>query len=73
MTQIYFCDFLILFVNQLKSIEIYFDTDYVTVKYDAVYHIVISISNLPPTSKEFRDAMMAVLGAMQHFKAGRVV
>lgn len=53
--------------------EIYFDTDYITVKYDPVHHIVISISKLSPTSKEFRDGMMAMLGAMQHFKAGRVV
>lgn len=53
--------------------EIYFDTDYITVKYDPVYHIVISITKVPLTSKEFRSGMMAMLGAMQHFKAGRIV
>lgn len=53
--------------------EIYFDTDYITVKYDPAHHIVISIAKVPPTSKEFRDGMMAILGAVRHFKAGRVV
>lgn len=53
--------------------EIFFETDYITVKYDPVHHIVVSIVKVPPTSKEFRDGMMAILGAMQRFKAGRVV
>lgn len=53
--------------------EIYFDTDYITVKYDPVHHIVISIAKVPPASKEFRDGMMAILGAVQRFKTGRIV
>ncbi|HTG56027.1 MAG TPA: hypothetical protein VL943_07165 [Niabella sp.] len=53
--------------------EIYFDADYITVKYDATHHILIVTWNLPPTSKEFRDGMMVMLDAMKHFKAGRMV
>lgn len=53
--------------------EVYFDTDYLTVKYDPVHHIVVSIAKVPPTSTEFRNGMMAILGAMQQFKTGRIV
>jgi hypothetical protein len=53
--------------------EIYFDTDYITVKYDEVYHILIVTWKLPTTSPEFREGMMAMLEATKHYKAGRMV
>ena len=53
--------------------EIYFDTDYITVKYDEVYHILIVTWKLPTTSPQFREGMMAMLEATKHYKAGRMV
>lgn len=53
--------------------EIYFDTDYITIRYHTAHHILVVKWILPPTSKEFRNGMMVILEAMKHFKAGRMV
>jgi hypothetical protein len=53
--------------------EIYFDTDYKRIEYDATHHILIATWKLAPTSEEFRTGMMVMLKAMEHYKAGRLV
>ena len=53
--------------------EIYFDTDYKKIEYNAVHHILIATWKVAPTSGEFRNGMMAMIEAMDHFKTGRIV
>ena len=53
--------------------EIYFDTDFKTIEYDAVHHILLATWKVSPTSVEYRAGMMAMVDAMAHFKTGRLV
>jgi hypothetical protein len=53
--------------------EIYFDTDYKRIEYDATHHIMIATWKVAPTSNEFRTGMMAMVNAMGQFKTGRVI
>jgi hypothetical protein len=53
--------------------EIYFDTDYKRIEYNAAHHILIATWKVAPTSNEYRTGMMAMVDAMAHFKTGRVV
>jgi hypothetical protein len=52
--------------------KVYFDIDYITIKYDAAHHVLIVTWNLSSTSKEFRHGMMMMLEAMKHFNVGRL-
>ena len=53
--------------------EIYFETDYKKIEYDAINHILVATWKLAPSSGEYREGMIAMIKAMGYFKAGRVV
>ncbi|HEY9008554.1 MAG TPA: hypothetical protein VIM75_20590 [Ohtaekwangia sp.] len=53
--------------------EIYLDTDVKRIEYNAAHHILIATWKVAPTSAEFRNGMMAMIKAMEHFKTGRLV
>jgi len=51
----------------------YFEKDYFTIHYDKANHVVMAKFIIPPTSQEYREALSAVILAIQHFKTGNVV
>jgi hypothetical protein len=53
--------------------EIYFDADYATIRYDKSTRILSNVWKMPPLSSEFRTYMLALVAAMDHFKTGKVL
>ncbi|SKC65226.1 hypothetical protein [Ohtaekwangia koreensis] len=53
--------------------QTYFERDYYTISYDEVNHILIAKFISPSTSVEYREALGAVIPAIQHFKTGKVI
>lgn len=53
--------------------QLYFESDYFIVKYSKATHAVINKWITTPTSAEFREGMEALLQAMIHYKASKIV
>lgn len=53
--------------------EIYYDQDYVVVYYSAEVNAVVLRWKAVSTSEEYRDALNALLAAIEHFKTGKVI
>ncbi|HEY8937810.1 MAG TPA: STAS/SEC14 domain-containing protein [Cyclobacteriaceae bacterium] len=53
--------------------QIYFETEFITISYNKASHSSIVKWNLPPMSEEYRKGLNALLLCMKHFKTGKVV
>lgn len=53
--------------------QVYFNTDYASIRYDQNNHSLIGTWKLPPLPQEFRTYMQALLSAMEQFNTGKVV
>ncbi|SKC54871.1 hypothetical protein [Ohtaekwangia koreensis] len=53
--------------------RIFFEEDYITIQYNETNCTLVTTFIKPSLSKEFREGMLVLIGAMQHFKTGRVI
>ncbi|HEY9004714.1 hypothetical protein [Ohtaekwangia sp.] len=53
--------------------QVYFETDFVTIGYNRVVQAVIMAWKTPPLSSEFRETLNTLLTATIHFKTGKVI
>jgi len=51
----------------------YFEKDFVSIGYNNVNHVVVLKWSVPPTSDEFREGLNSLIGAMEHFKTGKII
>jgi len=51
----------------------FFKSNYITIDYDKINHVIIHTWLVPPSSDEFREGLNSLIPAMEHFKTGKII